>query len=103
MIISRHVLVRNELSGWLGKSMQELRIAGTCDMHRNAALLVREGLGYLLSYDLSLEDDSLCFKPLEQRFVSTTNMVWKKSEPLSPAAREFLRMMREEVAGEGEL
>lgn len=103
VVISRHALVRNELSGWLGKSMQELRIAGTCDMHRNAALLVREGLGYLLSYDLSLADDSLCFKPLEPRFVSTTNMVWKKSEPLSPAAREFLRMMREEVAGEGEL
>ena len=103
LIVSRHTFLRNELSGWLGKSMQELRIVATCDMLRNASLLVAEGAGYLLSYNLPVGDERLCFKPLEPRFVSTTNLVWRKSEPLSPAAREFLRMMREEVSGEGEL
>ena len=98
LIVSRHALVRNELSGWLGRSMQELHITATCDMYRNASLLVREGVGYLLTYDLPVEDESLCFKPLSPRFSSRTKLVWKKNFPLSPAAQAFLEMMQQELS-----
>lgn len=99
LIVSRHTLLRNELSGWLGRSMQELHIAATCDMPRNASLLVREGAGYLLAYQLPMADDALCFKPLDPPFSSTSYLVWKKNEPLTPAAAAFLRMMQAELSG----
>lgn len=99
LIVSRHTLLRNELSGWLGRSMQELHIAATCDMPRNASLLVREGAGYLLAYQLPMADDALCFKPLDPPFFSTSHLVWKKNEPLTPAAAAFLRMMQAELSG----
>lgn len=99
LIVSRHTLLRNELSGWLGRSMQELHIAATCDMPRNASLLVREGAGYLLAYQLPMADDALCFKPLDPPFSSTSHLVWKKNEPLTPAAAAFLRMMQAELSG----
>ena len=101
LIVSRHALLRNELSGWLGGSMQALQIVATCDMHRNASLLVRAGMGYLLSYDLPLSDDALCFKPLSPSCPSAASLVWREDGPLSPAAEAFLRMMREEAGGSG--
>ena len=89
LIVSRHTLLRNELSGWLGRSMQELHIAATCDMPRNASLLVREGAGYLLAYQLPMADDALCFKPLDPPFSSTSHLVWKKNGAAHPGSGGF--------------
>lgn len=98
IITSRQTMVGNELSGWLGKDFEKLNIVATYNLVYNAALLVEEGLGYVLTLDKLVntsENSSLCFRPLKPKMEAHLNIVWKKYQVFSGAAERFLNRVQE--------
>src|SRR5690625_3858945 len=67
LLISRQTAVSNELTGWLGSSIEDLKIVGTYNLLYNAARMVEENIGYALCLDKLINtsgDSQLCFRPL---------------------------------------
>lgn len=98
IITSRQTMVGNALSGWLGKDFEKLNIVATYNLVYNAALLVEEGLGYVLTLDKLVntsENSSLCFRPLKPKMEAHLDIVWKKYQVFSGAADRFLSRVQE--------
>ena len=98
LILSQQSLRNNELSGWLGRSMERLNVAATYNLIYNAALLVEAGLGCAITIEklVNTSGRPLCFRPLEPRLEGRLNIVWKKRHVFSKAAEVFLREMKEQ-------
>jgi len=97
LLISRQALTTNELSGWLGKEINENQINATYNLVNNAAIMAEENLGYLISLDHLVntgEDSTLCFRPFTPKLEAPLHLVWHQSKELSPAANRFLAEMK---------
>ncbi|WP_195575077.1 LysR family transcriptional regulator [Paenibacillus sp. 1001270B_150601_E10] len=97
LLISRQTTVSNELSGWLGQPMENLNIVATYNLIYNASLMVEEYIGYALCLDKLINTSgtsNLCFKPLSPRLEANLNLVWKKHQVFSNAAKRFLDQLR---------
>ncbi|WP_438347937.1 LysR family transcriptional regulator [Paenibacillus sp. FA6] len=97
LLVSRQSIVDNQLSGWLGRSINQNPIVATYNLIFNAAIMVEEGLGYALCLDQLIDTSSnqtLQFVPLDPPLEANLNLVWKKSQALSPASRAFLKELR---------
>lgn len=89
---------RNEYQEWFGEDFAKLDIVATYNLIFNAAHLVESGLGYAITLDKLIDTrntGNLCFRPLTPRLESRLNIVWKKYQVFSPAAKLFLERMRE--------
>ena len=74
-----------------------LNLTGTVNLVYNGAVCVREGLGYLLSFDKLADtgtDSELCFRPLIPALETKMYVVWKKYQVFSPAAERLLSEMK---------
>lgn len=83
---------------WFGEKFEKLNITATYNLVFNADIMVEEGLGYAVTLDKLIkenENSSLCFRPLEPRLESGLDIVWKKYQVFSPAARLFLDKLKE--------
>ena len=97
LICSREAM-NDEYLKWFGSNFKKLNIVVTYNLLYNAAIMVREGLGYAISLDklINTENDSdLCFKPLYPEMKSELHFIWKKSQLFNPATELFLREMQE--------
>lgn len=100
LICSRQRLVRNEISGWLGQDFEKLNIITTYNLVFNASIMVEEGMGYALCLDKLINTtgvSNLCFRPLQPALEANLDIVWKKHQILSSAAREFLKRLQNEL------
>lgn len=91
----------NALLAWLGGTTRGLQVAATYNLIYNAALMVREGLGYALALDKLVpcgDNSPLCFRPLSPPVESGLSVVWTKGRPLSAAAMAFLECLRRELS-----
>ncbi|PGS99171.1 LysR family transcriptional regulator [Bacillus anthracis] len=98
LIISRQTAVSNELSGWLGKEIENLNVISTYNLLYNASLLVKENIGYALCIDKLIntsEESTLCFRPLSPKLEAGLNILWKKHQTFSSATKIFLTYLRE--------
>ena len=89
----------NELARWFGAAWNDLNIVTTFNLCYNAAVMAKQGLGYVVSLDKLVdtsEDSPLCFLPLEPRLESGLDVVWKKYQVFSAAAEAFLNRLREQ-------
>lgn len=94
----RHSGVKNATAEWFGKSFEKLNIVGSYNLIYNAALMVKGGLGSALVMDKLADVEAvkgLCFRPLEPRLETGLDIVWKKYQVFSPAAKVFLERMQE--------
>lgn len=101
LICSRQALSGNEISGWFGNNFEKLNIVATYNLIYNATLMVEEGIGYALCLDKLVNTTSasnLCFKPLEPQLEAHLNIVWKKYQVFSNAAKQFLNKLQEEIS-----
>lgn len=78
-----------------------LHVVATYNLAYNAGILVREGVGYALTFD-KLADTSaeseLTFRPLEPILETKMYMVWKKYQVFSPASEKFLQQLKAGLA-----
>lgn len=102
LICSRQVLSpdksSNSFSEWFGKDFEKLNIVSTYNLVYNASILVQEGIGCAVTLDKladTSESSSLCFRPLKPRLEAGLNVIWKKYQVFSPAARLFLDKLKE--------
>ena len=103
LLCSRQALIQNELSGWLGESVERMNILATYNLIYNASLMVEEGLGYALCLDGLLNttgDSALCFRPFEPPLRADLYLVWKKYQVFSKAAERFLAQLQQDLAEE---
>lgn len=83
---------------WFGEKVDTLNIAATFNLSYNAGVLVREGMGYLITFDKLVNtgtDSELCFRPLMPALETKLYFVWKKYQVFTPAAGLLLNEMRE--------
>ena len=89
--------LQKELSDWFQEKVDRLNIVATCNLAYNGAVLAREGLGCLLSFDKLADtgpDSPLCFRPLTPPLHSRLFLAWKKYAVFSPAAEVLLNEMK---------
>ncbi|MBR1397981.1 MAG: LysR family transcriptional regulator [Selenomonadaceae bacterium] len=96
LILSREAM-KEEYLQWFGNELDKFYIPVTYNLLYNAAIMVREGLGYAISLDKLANTDAnseLCFRPLYPELKSELRFIWKKSQLFSPAAELLLREMK---------
>ncbi len=96
---SRH----NEFIRWFGRDMENLNIIATYNLLFNAALLVEQGIGCALTLDKlinTMDNGSVCFRPLVPELKSELDIVWKKNQIFSPAARIFAEYLQKQLGME---
>lgn len=101
LIMSREA-IRAEYPAWFGKAFLSMDVAVTFNLVYNAAVMAREGLGYVLSISGLVDvgtDSALCFRPLSPKMTSPLYFVWRKNRPFSSAAELLLEEMRRRYGG----
>jgi len=96
LICSREAM-NEEYPRWFGDALEKHDAAITYNLVYNAAIMVREGLGCLLTLDKLVDtgaDSDLCFRPLQPKMTSALHFIWRKQQLLTPAAEALLREMR---------
>ena len=98
LIASRQAL-RADLPQWFGDDSGRLNVAATLDLSYNGSRLVREGVGYLLTFGGIIgEDEMLCFRPLSPPLTTAMHVIWRRGQHLAPAAQALLDEMHRRVA-----
>ena len=84
---------------WFGDKFKDLNIVATYNLVYNATIMVKAGIGAAVTLDKLVDTTSLtsevCFLPLEPRLESGLDIVWKKYQVFSPAAKLFLEKLTE--------
>ena len=92
LILSREAM-REEYPAWFGNAFEKFHVVATYNLLYNAAIMAREGLGYPISIDGLVNDDTLCFRRLEPELKSTLRFIWRKDKLLTPQAQALLDEM----------
>ena len=85
--------MREEYPAWFGNNFEKFNVVATYNLLYNAAIMVREGLGYAISIDKLINDAELCFRPLEPEFKSNLQFIRRKDRLLTPQAQILLDEM----------
>ena len=91
--MSKKYSVQSGFLDWFGEDIETLNIVATYNLVYNAAVMVRAGMGYAVTLDKLVNtsgDKDLCFRPLSPKLESGLDIVWKKYQVFSPAAKLFL-------------
>ena len=76
---------------WFGDKYNDLDIRATYNLVYNAAVMVKAGVGTAITLDKLVDtSNELCFIPLSPKLESGLDIVWKKYQVFSPAAKIFL-------------
>lgn len=102
IICSRQLITetssKNDVTNWFGEYVSMLNIVATYNLIFNAAVLVREGVGYAITLDKlanTSEESEICFRPFSPRLTSGLNIIWKKDQVFSKASELFLAKAKE--------
>lgn len=77
--------------------MDELHLEGSFRLSYNGSLFVKEGLGYLLTFEHLIDtsrDSGLIFRPLTPRLETKIYLIWKKNQVFTPIAERLLKNLR---------
>ena len=90
--------IKADFPRWCGENTEKLNIAGTFNLAFNGSVFVREGLGYLLTFENLVntsEESELCFCPIVPLLKTKMYIIWKKYQIFSPIAELFLKKLKE--------
>ena len=89
---------RKEIAEWCGGKIDKLHLEASFKLSYNGSIFVKEGLGYLLTFDKIIdvsEGSGLVFRPLSPKLETKLYLVWKKYPAFSPMAEKFLSRVQE--------
>lgn len=81
--------------------MDKLCLEGSFRLSYNASLFVKEGLGFLLTFDRLIDTgpkSGLVFRPLSPRLETKIYLIWKKYQAFTPIAQRLLAKLKERFA-----
>lgn len=90
----------NEFIKWFGEDFEKLNFVATYNLVFNAAFLVEQGAGYVLTLDKLVQitdNKNLCFRPLSPILESGLDIVWKKNRLFSPPADIFFKTLQKKL------
>lgn len=98
----RKMMPDNQFRDWFGSDFDEMNIIATYNLVFNAALLAEQGIGYVVTLDKLVDTmkNDVCFRPLSPILQSGLNIVWKKNQVFSPAAKVFWEVLQNNFAKE---
>lgn len=105
IIMSQQVSNGNHKLDWGGIRPEKLNVVATYNLIYNATFLVEQGIGYAMCLENLVPDDGvrdLTFRPIKPDIYIGMNVVTKKYQTFSPAAKAFIMRFRQENM-EGEL
>ncbi len=88
---------------WFGEEFEHLNIAATYNLVYNAAIMVEAGIGYAITLDKlvnTTDITNLRFVPLYPKLESGLDIVWKKHQIFSPAAKLFLERLQDQFSAQ---
>ena len=91
--------IKVDFSRWCEENIEKLNIVGTFNLAFNGSIFVKEGLGYLLTFEHLIdtsEKSGLCFRPIIPILETKMYIIWKKYQIFSPIAELFLKKLKEE-------
>ena len=94
--------IHTDFPRWCGDKVEKLNIFTTLNLFYNGSVFVREGLGYMLTFDKLADTSSgseLCFRPLEPRLETKMYIIWKKHQQFTPVSELFMEELRAVLAG----
>lgn len=94
---SIQAMERNTFVEWFDGKLEQMNIIATFSLVYNAALMVQQGLGYMITVDNLVNtavNPDLCFRPLSPKLEAGLTIVWKKYQYFSSAADLFLERLR---------
>ena len=97
LLFSHQAYEQGEFSEWLGYSPDTLNITGTHNLAYNASMMVREGLGMLITIEGIISagnDTGLRFIPLMPEIKAGLILASKQGAVLSKAASKFLEAFK---------
>lgn len=94
----RKIASKNDFIEWFQGEFENLNTVATINLVYNAAIMVRAGIGYAITLDKLVDtsqESMLCFRPLKPHLESGLDIVWKKYQVFSPAAKIFLEKLQQ--------
>ncbi|WP_407383486.1 LysR family transcriptional regulator [Ruminococcus sp.] len=91
---------QNDIPRWAGDRMSALRLEGSFRLAYNSSIFVREGLGYLLTFDHLVNtsrESGLTFRPLSPRLETKLYLIRNKYQTFTPIAERFLTQIQAEL------
>lgn len=86
-----------DIPRWCGEKADMLKLSGTVNLAYNGSVFVKEGLGYMLTFDQLVDtgpDSELCFRPLEPPLETKMYVIWKKYQMFTPIAKLLLEELK---------
>ena len=87
----------NEIKEWAGTAFSDLRMEGSFRLAYNASIFVKEGLGYLLTFDHLVntsKGSGLVFLPLVPMLETKLYIAWNRYQTFTPIAERFLKHLQ---------
>lgn len=96
LLVSNQSMVDNQLSEWLGGNLDHLTVIGTYNLLYNASVLVKQNVASALCIDgiVATENTNLSFIPFSPPLTASINIIWKKNQIFSNAAKAFLQLLQ---------
>lgn len=91
-----------DIAKWCGNKIDTLYLEGSFRLSYNGSLFVKEGLGYLLTFEHLIDtspDSGLTFRPLTPRLETKLYFIWKKYQIFTPIAEKMLEKLKEQFHG----
>lgn len=92
--------IKVDFPRWCGENAEKLNIAGTFNLSFNGSVFVKEGLGYLLTFEHLIdtsEGSGLCFRHIVPLLETKMYIIWKKYQVFSPIVELFLKKLKEDL------
>lgn len=86
-----------DIPRWCGQQADNLNLSGTINLAYNGSVFVKEGLGYMLTFDKLVDtgpDSDLCFRPLTPKLETKMFVIWKKYQVFTPIAELLLDKLK---------
>jgi len=102
LILPRRRIVQEEIAGWLGAGIDEMRIVASHNLLTNAIPLVEQGLGSVICVEGAHSirpDERVRFVPFAPERITGHVLAWKKNRVFPSATSRFIQFMRKRAEG----
>ena len=99
IIISRRGVAQG-VEQWFGEYFGQINIIATFNLLYNAVMLVDSGIGAALAVEGAVSlyrNPDIVFRPFYPTLTVNSAIVWKKTQPVTPAAVQFIELMKQKA------
>ena len=92
--------LNSEFCTWAGESYKKYDLGINVSLPNNKVVMLREGMGCFMASEgvlSSLDEKQICWRPMRPETEIHTFLAWRRSQPFSRVATEFIRFIKEKL------